>query len=142
LVKHVTLSSSTVIFLNDEGFGGPSWPCIDALREFGPEVVAPLLRMYVAPATTDDERAALKRVLGSQSVRRTRQMTLEEIRAFGRTLKNRSERERLVAIYSQLHRGYGDVLIPDDWPRFDGRTPEGGPSRPLDHLADRLKSSG
>jgi len=118
-------------------------PCGHALLNFGREMTGPAVKMYVEPSTTDAQRKVLANVLRTYNSGRTPEQTLNYIRTFGRELKTQAERDRLVELYRLLHERKGEFYVPDDWPRFSPRAPDsGGPSRPLDHVADRLKSSG
>jgi hypothetical protein len=118
-------------------------PCGEALLCFGHDMTIPAIRMYVASATTEPERRLLATLLRSQDRKRTRAETREHVRTFGRDLKTQAERDRLIELYRLLHDRKDEFYVPDNWPRFAPGGPDaGGPSRPLDHVADRLKSSG
>jgi len=117
-------------------------PCIMALTQFGPEVVAPAARMCIGPNVSDGKREGLEYLLKQESPSRSREATLDEIREFGRNLKNRFEYDRLVELYFRLHKGGEHRSVPSEWPRFEPTPPTGGPDRPLDHVRKRVSSIG
>ena len=127
----------------DTHFSGISdRPCLTALKQFGLEIVAPAARMYIAPNATDGRREGLEYLLEQESPSRSREATLDEIREFGRNLKNRFEYDRLVELYFRLHKGGEHRSVPSEWPRFEPTPPTGGPDRPLDHVRKRVSSIG
>jgi hypothetical protein len=152
LLKHLTLRDPDaglrqIISLEDLQSGTVrlpgDGPCAQALLNFGREVTGPAVKMYVAPTTTDFQRRLLATVLRTYNSQRAREQTLEYVRTFGRDIKDQSERDRLIELYRLLHYRKDEFYVPDAWPRFDSRPPTGvGPGRPLDHVTDRLKSSG
>jgi hypothetical protein len=115
LIKHLTLYDESSSGLFGEIDPALPYPCAQALHQFGPEVIAPVIKRYV------EEEDPIRRELLSDALRRgtprrSLDTSIRYARGFGFELTDRIQLGLLIELYGHFYREKGDrPVIPSEW---------------------------
>lgn len=116
LIRHLTLQDETKQDCPQlEDFPAAPYPCALALTRFGPEVIPPIAKRFV-----EVEHDSVRDILANVLLRGTPKMYVDEsiryVRGFGYELTERAQLDRLIELYTYLHKGKADKpIIPSEW---------------------------